>query len=174
MNLRIVFVAAAALALAACQSAPSLPSLSATPAPTASGMVAKMQAVGTADLNDAEVDAVAHSDAISTPCYPALVTWLNGVQSPVVTPPAGAGVFWAQQRLRDVAAAGSSVSIPVSVKLACAALFVDDATFIAKADACLAAAVATGGASVPAGLGLVAPLPLAISPTGVTVTAPLP
>ena len=159
----LILSAVAALALVGCSSAPQIavqppititPSATPTSAPSAAGIIAQVQAIGTADLNDAETDAVANSDVISTPCYPALVTWLNGVKSTAVKPPPGAGVFYAQQRLRDVAAAQSSVSIPATVKVACAALFVDDATFIAKADAFLAAAVATGGASVPAALGV--------------------
>ena len=155
-----------ALLCAACASQPA--STTATPAST--DIIAKLQTVTVNDLNDAEADAVAANDAIAMPCYPALAGWIGGLKSPIATPPAGAGVFYAQQKLRDVNTASTSFSIPVSVKLACAALFVDDATFVAKADAFIAAAVASGGATaIP-----VLPLPVSLTPAGVSVTAPIP
>ena len=152
-----------------------LPGASAAGATGVAGVVAKAQGIAVTDLNDAEADAVANNDVIAQPCYPALVTWIDSLNtSGLAKPPAGAGVFYAQQRLRDLNAASSSLSIPAPVKLACAALFVDDATFVAKADAFLGAAVASGGASVIPSLGLAPPLPIALTPAGATVAVPLP
>ena len=166
MMLKPLIFLAAALSLGACASQPA--STTATPAST--DIIAKLQTVTVNDLNDAEADAVAANDAIAMPCYPALAGWIGGLKSPIATPPAGAGVFYAQQKLRDVNTASTSFSIPVSVKLACAALFVDDATFVAKADAFIAAAVASGGATAIPAL----PLPVSLTPAGVSVTAPIP
>ena len=159
---KLILASVAALALAGCGTA-SQPAGTTTPLPGASaagptgvaGVVAKVQGVAVTDLNDAEADAVANNDVIAQPCYPALVMWIDSLNANgLAKPPAGAGVFYAQQRLRDLSASSSSLSIPASVKVACAALFVDDATFVSKADVFLAGAVASGGASVPAALGV--------------------
>ena len=175
-------ILAAVLALGACSSAPpaaapaNSPSLAVAPAPTPqlSG-IAALQAKGSAlvakDTAAAEADAVAHNDTISEPCYPAMNTWLQTYLTPAAAAAPVAGLFSLQQRARDgVNAVSGGVKVTPAVKLACAALFMDDATFLAKFDAFIAAAVASGGTSVvPALSGAVLPLPIQPLPVPVTV-----
>lgn len=174
------------LALAACQSAPPATSTTATgsavtsPLPGASAvgptdLLAKLQALTESDATASEADAVANSDQISEPCYPAIGKWAESLNAnPLAAPPAGAGVMYLQQRIRDAASQSSSLAVPAYVKVGCAALFIDDATFLAKLDAFLAGAVATGGASVIPSLGLTPALPITVAPNGITITAPVP
>jgi hypothetical protein len=149
-----------------CSSAP-VPSASTaaagTPAPQPSGIATLLQkgaALVAKDTAAAEADAVAHNDAVSQPCYPAINTWVQGLAPASGTSAPVAGLFSAQQKLRDLASQ-PGFTVPVAVRLACAALLMDDATFIAKFDLFVATGVASGGSSVgAAAINAVLPVPL--------------
>ena len=150
-------VAGAGAALAGCTAAQN-----AQVQAQVSGLNTNLTQIGTfsvADLNAAEADAVANKDTLAIPCYPALVTFVQSVQ-PVGAPNLTvAGAFLLHQKARDMAnsvQANSGASlIPPALKLACAAMVQDDATFVA------ALAALRGGA---AGLGPIAPGIVAVLP----------
>ena len=92
--------------------------------------MAKLAAVTIADLNAAAADAGAHGDVLAAACYPPLANWVLTMQqqhgAPVSVP---VGAFSAFQQTRDVVkgltSGGGMASIPNSVKLGCAALYLD-------------------------------------------------
>ena len=91
---------------------------------TLNSEIAKLAAVAVADLNAAAADASNHGDTLAAACYPALANWIITIQQqhgPVVAP---AGAFSAFQQTRDILKGGMG-GIPPSVKLGCAALYLD-------------------------------------------------
>jgi hypothetical protein len=90
--------------------------------------LARLAAVSIADLNAAAADAAAHNDTLAVACYPVLANFVITLQQNHGQPVVPAGAFDAFQHARDIYkglnGAGMS-AIPDSVKLGCAALFLD-------------------------------------------------
>ena len=105
--------------LAGCQTAGAPPATD-VPAP-ASDPLTNIANFTVTDLQNADADAVAHSDAIAHACYPALIQFVQSVQG------AGAGTtvsgaFGAFQRARDVRN-GVASGIPDYLILGCGPLY---------------------------------------------------
>jgi len=90
--------------------------------------LARLAAVSIADLNAAAADAAAHNDTLAVACYPVLANFVITLQQNPGHPAVPAGAFDAFQRARDIykgIGGGGLADIPNSVKLGCAALFLD-------------------------------------------------
>lgn len=86
--------------------------------------LAKLASVAITDLNAAAADAANHGDVLAAKCYPAMVDWIITIQQqhgPITAP---AGAFSAFQQARDILKGGMG-GIPNTVKLNCAALYLD-------------------------------------------------
>lgn len=138
------------LALAACGSTGSAQAPT-TQAPTGPDPLTQIAQFTIADLQAADMDAVAHNDAISHACYPALIRFVSELQGNI----AGAtvkGAFSAFQRARDLRL-GYQSGLPVYLKLGCAALVQDETALLIKLGA------------IGAGAAIVGPLaPAAVAP----------
>ena len=118
-----VFAFVALFTLSGCATAPFAPTTGATP----------LQAIGqftVADLQAADADAVANNDTIAHMCYPAMETFIMSVTGSTNTTTV-LGAVSAFQKARDLAN-HITAGLPVSLKVACAPLLVDDTTLIAK------------------------------------------
>lgn len=125
-------------------------------APTAPGdspasltdVLAKVKGDAVIDLKAADQIAVAHGDDIAHACYPVLADWLTaatGTPAPTVDQILGVVSAFEKARvtrMRVEGAAAGGPTIPVKVKLACAALVQDERMFALR----LAALI--GGSSV--------------------------
>src|SRR6185437_13569753 len=90
--------------------------------------LAKLAAINIADLNAAAADAAAHNDTLAVACYPVLANWVITLQQNHGQPVVPAGAFDAFQHARDIykgLGGAGLAAIPNSVKLGCAALFLD-------------------------------------------------
>lgn len=141
-------------------------------APT--GPLAKLQAAlqnlnnfTVTDLNAAEDIAVAKKDALAMPCFPALVTFVQGApgSSPTMTVSGAFSAFELARTTRiQVVGNALNITIPDYLKLACSPLLLDEQNFVLKLAALAAGGAATAGAG-PAGLaiiGSVLPIPLTL------------
>ena len=162
--IRLIPLALALAGLAACTAAPAATTGGST-APPATAPAAALPATfanadlvtvltnlktkTVADLTAAEADATANGDAISQPCYPAEITWINSLPAvPSLTLPGpttanpSPGPILLYQQARDTRHSVESLTaqiktalaagIPTSVKLGCAALLIDEQTFFNK------------------------------------------
>jgi hypothetical protein len=112
--MRLVLLAC--LLLAGCNAQPNAANLNA--------QLARLASVAINDLNVAAADAANHGDTLAAACYPALANWIITLQQSQGQITAPAGAFSAFQQTRDILKSGMP-GIPPSVKLGCAALYLD-------------------------------------------------
>lgn len=174
---RIALAVAVALLLAGCGgqytgSAGTSPASSADP-------LGQIATFAVADLQAAEAEAVAQGDAIAQPCYPALIQFVQSLQSQAGSLTAGTSIkggfsgFQAARGLRikvqAQVAGGLSLKsvVPDYLKLGCSALVLDEQTFLLRLAALAGGAAATAGVG-PAALGVLpaigGALPIPIAP----------
>lgn len=88
----------------------------------------KLAATSITDLNAATVAAQTQGDVLAAACYPALAGWITQLQQHRTAPPIGVFSAFQQQRgiYKALSPMGGGVSgMPTSVKLGCAALYID-------------------------------------------------
>jgi hypothetical protein len=105
------------------------------------------------DLNAADAIAVAHNDVIAHACYPVLAKYLPGQGQPTVDQIKGVFSAFEEARATRLGIEGRvSGGLPSDLKLACAALLMDEQQFILRL-----AAIAGGSSVGVPGLGSLIP-----------------
>ena len=149
--IRVTVFAAAILLLSAGCAAVSLPS---HPAPQSLGeALAQVKGDLVVDLNAADVIAVAHNDVVAHACYPVLAKYLPGQGQPTVDQIKGVFSAFESARATRLSVEGKVGSgLPVDLKMACAALLMDEQQFILRL-----AAIAGGSTVGVPGIGSLIP-----------------
>lgn len=107
-------------------------------------LLESLKAVSLTDLQNAEEIAVANHDDLMTPCYPALIQFVQSFAGPTGTV---SGAFSAFETIR-VTRRGMMGGLPDYLKLGCSAGVMDEAMFITRLASMLGVA-ATLGPIVP-------------------------
>lgn len=129
-------------------------SLPSHPQPTSLGeALANVKGDLVIDLNAADAIAVAHGDVVAHACYPVLAKYVPGNGTPTVDQIKGVFSAFEEARATRMKIEGQvSMGVPSELKLACAALLMDEQQFILRL-----AAIAGGSTVGVPGLGALIP-----------------
>lgn len=191
--MRLLLIAITCLALGACAGQPvtatvspsnpssgaivaapaSLPATTGNPVSDLQGLITQFGTFTSKDLDIVEADAEKYNDTLMIGCPPAIKAWLfnggtvGGIILPDSTNVAGALSAYELARINRLNAQANITGniVPIAVKKACGAYFLDEENFWVKFTAMISVGVASGGAApavggILSGIGVALPIPL--------------